>query len=326
MSTSVEPITTAPLSYGQEQLWFLDHLTPGATTYNILLAARLRGPLDAGLLARALSLVVARHEAMRTTIRTGANGTPFQQVSPPSEVELPVLDGSGRSDREQIDSLLSELSTEPFDLENGPLYRYRLLRLGEQDHVFVQNLHHIVTDGWSSGVVNAELARAYAALADGREPEFDGPGSRYTQYAAVQREAMQGETLDEELSFWADRLAGLPTLEFPSDRPRPVVPTRPASSVIHEFPGELLATARDLARTHNASLFMVFAAALNVVLSRYTGQEDIPVGVPMLGRVDPDLESVVGLFVNMVVLRTDVSGDPSYADLLGRVMDTSLDL
>jgi amino acid adenylation domain-containing protein len=328
MTTSADELTAAPLSFGQEQLWFLDQLNPGQTTYQILLATRLRGPLNAGVLRRCLTLLVERHESLRTTIHA-TDGHPFQVVSPPSEVDLALADHSVLSPGEQeqvIGETLRELSHLPFDLQAGPLYRYRLLRLAGDDHVFIQNVHHIVTDGWSSGVMNAELTLAYQALLDGRTPEFARPGPGYADFARSQREQMRGARLEEELTFWAGKLADLPVLELPTDRPRAASPGHRADSQIRVFPGSLLAQARGLAREHGVSLFMVLAAALNVVLSRYCGQDDIPIGVPMLGRSDPDLEDVVGLFVNMAVLRSDLSGDPSFADLLERILDANMDL
>lgn len=329
MTTSTAALRRAPLSFGQEQLWFLDQLTPGVTAYNILLASRLRGPLRTDLLGRALTLVLARHEAMRVTIHADEGGIPYQQAADPSEVDLPVIDRTGLDAEAQdrfVQQTLGELSGKPFDLQNGPLYRYSVIKLADDDHVFVQNLHHIATDGWSSGIVNAELRTAYDALLAGREPEFEKPGSQYLDAARAQREYMQGEVLKEELDFWAGRLADLPTLEFPTDRPRPATATRGGGAVVGEFPTELLERARALAKEHNVSLYMVLSAALQVVLSRYTGQEDLPIGVPMLSRTEVELEDVVGLFVNMVVARSDVSGDPTFAELLDRTLDANLDL
>jgi amino acid adenylation domain-containing protein len=328
MTISTDNPTGTPLSFGQEQLWFLDQLTPGETTYTILLASRLRGPLDLGVLQRSLTLVVGRHEALRMTFHA-ADGTAFQVASPPAQVGLEIVDRTGLSpqaQQEAVEESIRELSNLSFDLQEGPLYRYRVLKLAEDDHVFMQNLHHIVTDGWSSGLVNAELAVAYRALLEGAEPDFGRPGSKYTEFARSQREQMQGRILEEGLEFWARKLADLPNLELPTDRPRPVAPRRGATSVLREFPDELAARAREFAQEHGVSLFMVLAAALNMVLSRYTGQEDIPIGVPMLGRPEEDLEDVVGLFVNMVVLRSDLSGDPSFAELIGRTMDSNMDL
>ena len=328
MTTQLHDVGQSSLSFGQEQLWFLDQLSPGSTTYNVVLATRLRGALRADLLRRSLTVVVGRHEAMRATFHS-VEGVPFQRIGSAGEVELEVVDRTGRDlvARERaIEESLLELSDRPFDLERGPLYRYLLLKLAADDHVFVQSLHHIITDGWSSGIVNAELAIAYRALLAGHELDLGPTETRYTDHAAAQRSALQGSALEEGLDFWAGKLADLPTLEFPTDRPRPAVPARGADSRIRSFPPELLEQARAFAREHGVSLFMLLAAALNAVLSRYTGQEDIPIGVPMLGRTEAELEDVVGLFVNMVVLRSDVSGDPTFVELVERTLDANLDL
>ncbi len=207
--TATEDITGTPLSFGQEQLWFLDQLNPGQTTYNILLANRLRGELNVENLRRALTIVVGRHEALRVTIHT-ADGTPYQVVSPaPETVELAEIDRTGLDEQGQEAAIrdgIRRLSLRPLDLEAGPLYRYQVMRLADDHHVLLQNLHHIATDGWSSGVVNAELSTAYQAFSRGDEPVFDSSGSNYLEYAAALRAAMRGETLDEELAFWEDRL------------------------------------------------------------------------------------------------------------------------
>lgn len=329
MTISADPGQGAPLSFGQEQLWFIDKLTPGATTYHIKVAFRLRGPLRIDILQACLTRIVARHDALRMTFHS-TDGVPFQVTSPPpAQVELPVLvlGGSCEQDRERlIQDSLHQLAGIPFDLERGPLYRYQLLKLADDDHVFVQILHHIVTDGWSGGVMTSELNLAYRALLEGREPDLGEPGPSYAQYATEQRAQMHGELLDEELAWWTERLADLPTLELPTDRPRPAEPSRGGGSVTRPYPAELLAQMRALAKEHGVSLYMVIVSALNVVLSRYTGQEDIPVGVAMLNRMDEDSERVVGLFVNMVVQRTDLSGDPTFGELLERVLDTNMDL
>lgn len=328
MTVSADPAKGAPLSFGQEQLWFIDKLTPGATNYHITVAFRLRGPLRIDILHACLDRIVARHDALRMTFHS-ADGVPFQVTSPPAQVELLVLVLGGSSGQEKerlVQDRLRELASIPFDLERGPLYRYQLLKLADDDHVFVQILHHIVTDGWSGGVMTGELNTAYRALLEGREPDLGEPGPSYGQYATAQRAQMRGELLDEELAWWTERLAGLPTLEFPADRPRPAEPSRGGGSITRPYPAELLARMRVLAKEHGVSLYMVIVSALNVVLSRYTGQDDIPVGVAMLNRMNEDMERVVGLFVNMVVLRTDVSGDPTFSELLERVLDNNMDL
>ena len=329
MTAMTPAMTGTPLSFGQEQLWFLDRLNPGGTTYNILLASRLRGRLQVDVLGRSLDLVVARHEALRTSIRM-SDGVPFQVVTPPQDgATLVVVDYSGlagEAQEEQVDRAIGELSNLPFDLERGPLFRYRLFKLADDDHVFVQNLHHIVTDGWSSGVINRDIVTAYRALLNGERPAFGRPGSNYSDFAQAQRARLCGDSLEDELDYWAGTLKDVPTLELPTDRPRPAVPTRAAGSVVSYFDAATLTAARGLAQRQGASLFMVLAAALNVVLSRYTGQEDIPIGVPMLNRAEPELEDVVGLFVNMVVLRSELSGDPTFEELLNRTLDANLDL
>src|SRR3954465_7288144 len=274
MTSFTAPLTASPLSFGQEQLWFLDQLTPGGTTYNILLPTDLRGPLRVDILQRCLTLLVERHEALRVTI-SAVDGTPFQVVTPPSEVDLAVIDHSAdapEAQQQAVGRSIRAWSELPFDLATGPLYRYRLLRpppahpvrLPPDHHVPLQNLHPIVTDGWSSAVMNADLTAAYRSLVGGDEPSFDSAGSRYTDFARAQRTSMQGTRLTEELDFWAERLAGLPVLEIPTDRPRGTSPSHPADSVIQTFPDELLAQVRALASGHGVSLFMVLAAALDV--------------------------------------------------------------
>lgn len=329
MTALTPALTLTPLSFGQEQLWFLEKLNPGNTTYNILLASRLRGVLHAGILGRSLDLVVARHEALRTSFPV-SDGLPFQVVSPPEpNSTLVVVDYSGldsAAQEEQISRAIQELSNQPFDLENGPLFRYRLFKLADDHHVFVQNLHHMVTDGWSSGVVNRDILAAYQALLRGADPTFDRTGSNYADFARAQREQLRGDSLAAELDYWTKKLADLPTLELPADRLRPPVSTRPAGSAVAYFDPETRTLANRLAQGRGVSLFMVLSAALNVVLSRYTGQEDIPIGVPMLNRAEPELEDIVGLFVNMVVLRSDLSGDPTFNELLERTLDANLDL
>lgn len=317
------------LSLAQEQLWFLDQLTPHEPTYNLLLVWRLHGPLRVDLLRRCLSLVVARHESLRVTIHNDDDGTPYQVVAAlAAEVPLPVIDLSTLPEAERERRVQAEIDAQsalPYDLETGPLYRFHLLRLDADEYVLFQGFHHIITDGWSVAVVNAELSAAYRSLYNGAEPVFDDAGLDYTTFAEAQRERLQGEVLAEELAFWQERLADLPVLELPTDRPRPV-DGHGGQVLIRDLPDDLRAAVQRLAEDHSASMFMVFAAAFSAVLSRYSGQEDIPVGVPMLGRLEPELETVVGMFINMVVLRADLSGDPTFSDLIDRIADRTLEL
>jgi amino acid adenylation domain-containing protein len=319
---------TVPLSYGQEQLWFLDQLSPGETTYNILLAWRLHGPLDQAILSACLDLVVARHAALRTVVQVH-DGTPFQVVTDPAGAGLKVVDLSAQQppDRERaLTQALDGLTATPYDLSAGPLCRFLLYRLAPDEHVLCMGFHHLVTDGWSSAVLNAEISAAYQALAVGRQPALAPVRADYPDFAREQRERFAGTVLDEELSFWQRRLGGLPTLELPTDRPRPPEGSLQGASVITVLSAQARSAATWLAGESGFSLFMVLAAALNVVLNRYSGQDDIGLGVPMLGRPAPELEDLVGLFINMTVLRSDLSGDPSFTALLDRIADGTIEL
>ncbi|MBM7774643.1 amino acid adenylation domain-containing protein [Actinokineospora baliensis] len=321
-----EPIRL-PLSFGQEQLWFLRQLSPDEIVYNLGFAYRLRGALDVGVLHASLSRVVNRHDMLRSTFGSD-DGTPYQVIGPCREVELVEIDLGDLPAAEREQALQDALEVEnrtPFDLTR-PLYRFKLWRLGGDEHVFWFGWHHIVIDGWSSGSVIAELTATYRALLAGAEPELPLPVMSYAEHIAQQRERLSGEALEEELRYWEQSLAGLPVLELPTDRLRPTVPSGRGEMLSVDCDPQLLVSLRELAQQHGASLFMVLTAAVTIVLARYSGEEDIPLGVPMLGRVDPDLEDVVGMFINMVVQRTSTAGDPTFAELLDRIADTSLDL
>jgi len=315
------------LSFAQEQLWFLHQLTPGETAYNSLLVWRLRGPLRVDLLQRAITAVVARHEALRVCIRSH-DGTPYQVVSPAAEVPLPMLDLRPHPDAEREERVRIEVEAQreqPFDLAAGPLCRFRLLRVDDNEHVLLEDFHHAVTDGWSTAILNADLSAAYRSLGAGDEPVFIGGKLHYIDFADAQRDRLRGAVLDEELAFWRERLADLPVLTLPADRSRPAG-DHPGTTSITTFPDDVRRVLDRLATEHGVSRFTVLTAAVNVVLSRYTGLDDIPLGIPMLGRPEPEWESVVGMFVNMTVLRSDLSGDPSFGQLLGRVMDGMFEL
>jgi amino acid adenylation domain-containing protein len=307
-----------PLSFGQEQLWFLDRLDPGQGTYNIPGFHRLRGPLDVAALGRALTLVVARHEALRATF-PAPSGTPVQVIAPPGEVPVPVED----LDAGALPAALDEEAARPFDLSRQPPLRARILRLAADDHVLCLTFHHIAADGWSMGVLVDELSRAYAALSAGGGPDLDEPAVRYGDFVLWQRDWLQGEVVEAQLRHWERTLRGAPVVELPADRPRPPRPTFAGDVVTRDLgvaPGALAA----VGRRADASPLMVLVAAVDAVLARYTGADDLSLGTSMLGRRRPELERVVGFFVNLVVLRVDVSGDPRFEDLLARVRDTTL--
>src|SRR5918992_528376 len=316
-----------PLSFAQEQLWFLDMLNPGDPTYNIVQVSRLTGPLDVPLLRRTLEFLVARHDVLRTTFPR-AGDAPYQRVgSIQADAimrtrDLTALPPSEREAR--MWRMVEEGASAPFDLAAGPLLRVLLVKLAVDRHVLVECAHHTVADGWSISVFNQELSEVYGGLAGGGVPVLGELPVQYADFAVWQREWLRGEVLESALRYWEERLAGLPVLELPTDRPRPALRTYQAETVTAVFSGELLDGLRGLARECGVSLFMVLVGAFGVVLSRYSGQEDVPVGTTVLGRGRPELERLVGLFVNVVVLRLDVSGDPSFRELLARVREVTL--
>jgi amino acid adenylation domain-containing protein len=315
-----------PLSFAQEQLWFLNQLDPGESTYNMSQCLRLSGPLDVDALRQALDHLTARHAPLRTTF-PAEGGVPYQRIEPPGPAAVTYHDLSGL-DPGQAGAELARLAAaeagRPFDLAAGPLSRAMLARLGPGEHVLVQTAHHIVADGWSMGLLGAELSQVYRAVVAGREPGLAELAVQYADFAVWQREWLRGEVLEESLAYWEKQLSGIGVLELPSDRPRPALPRYTGDLVTGEIPGELLAGLAELARSRGVSLFMVLMAVYAVVLARYTGVQDIPVGTTVLGRNRPELENLVGLFINEVVLRLDVSGDPSFEVLLERVKQVTL--
>ncbi|MBW3656310.1 MAG: AMP-binding protein, partial [Gemmatimonadetes bacterium] len=318
---------TAPLSFAQERLWFLEQFEPGRPTYNVPAALRLAGVLDADALARALGELVPRHEVLRTTFMEGDDG-PVQVVGAPGGWTPEHADLSLLAEGERKAALERRLHAEawrPFDLERGPLFRAMLIRLAEQEHALLLCMHHIVSDGWSMGVLFRELSTLYAAFTRGEESPLAPLPLQYADYALWQRERLSGEALDAELAYWRDKLAGAPELlELPTDRPRPPAQSHRGASEPVALPPELVERLRALARREGCTLFMVLLAAWQVLLSRYSGQDDVVVGTPIAGRTHRELEGLVGFFVNTLALRTDLSGDPSFRALLARVRETTL--
>ncbi|MFE0046797.1 amino acid adenylation domain-containing protein [Streptomyces albireticuli] len=308
-------------SYQQEGLWFLHQMEPGSPVYNVPFALRLRGPLDIGALREAFRLLVARHEALRTRF-PGDGGEPRLVVEDaPASWPLPVTDLSDlpESAREEfIRNRAQEEAVRPFDLATGPLLRTGLLRLSDTDHVLLMSLHHVVTDGWSTGIIVQDLATFYDG---GQLPALD---LRTADFAAWQRERLTGAAMEGQLSYWRRTLADLPVVDFPSDRPRPVEPTSSGATLEASLPRELGEGLRALARTEGASLLAVLQAGLLTVLSRYTGQDDLAIGSVFSGRTRSEVESLVGLFANTLVLRTSTAGDPSFRELVGRCKETVL--
>jgi amino acid adenylation domain-containing protein len=317
-----------PLSFAQQRLWFLDQMSPGAPVYNVPLAARFTGPLDVSVFERALQAVVCRHDTLRTTFVTKESDVPVQVVAPELSLSLIQIDLCAASSGEpesEIRRLAIEESQRPFDLTHGPLIRATLLHLSEQDHVLLLTLHHIISDGWSLGVLLHDLLAFYKAFTTDSTPALPELSIQYGDYAAWQRRWLEGEVLEGQLDYWKDRLAGAPpTLDLPTDRPRPPTQRFHGALLPFEISPDLAEAARALAQREGCTLYMVLLAAFQTLLRRYSGQDDFCVGSPIAGRGRPETEGLIGFFVNTLVLRADLSGDPTFAQLLGRVREDCL--
>nr|QEO74597.1 condensation domain-containing protein [uncultured bacterium] len=316
-----------PLSFAQQRLWFIDQFEPGRSEYSIRSAMRLKGDLDRAALIGALSDVVARHESLRTAFRT-VEGRPLQVIDPAAELAIGHVDLSHLPEAERAAEARRVAAAEaarPFDLTANPLFRAALIELAPDDHVLVVTMHHIVSDGWSMTLFTNELSALYDARVTGTEPNLRPLRIQYADFAQWQRSWLDGDVMDAQLDYWREQLAGLPpVLELPTDRPRPAA--RSGRGARHRFgiaPGTLAAL-EDLGRTNNATLFMTLLAAFKLLLSRYSGSADIAVGTPIAGRTRAELEDLIGFFVNTLVLRSDLSGDPTFTELLARVREVAL--
>ncbi len=319
--------TAAPLSFGQERLWFLDRLEPGNIAFNMGSSLRLRGRLDARALAGALDEVVRRHEALRITFGE-VDGRPVQRTAPVLRVPLPVVDLASLppAAREAEAERVARASlAAPFDLERGPLVRASLLRLAADLHLFVLEIHHIDSDGWSAGVMERELIALYDAFTAGRPSPLPPLPIQYGDFARWQREWLAGPVLEAQLAYWRGKLGGeLTPLDLPTDRPRPPVQTFRGGSLILDVPEAAAEALRALSRERGMSLFMTLLAAFQALLARLSGQDDIVVGSPVAGRRHVETEGLIGFFLNTLALRTDLGGNPTFRELLGRVRETTL--
>jgi non-ribosomal peptide synthetase component F/acyl carrier protein len=317
----------APVSFAQERMWFLDQLEPGTSSLAIPHALRLRGALDAAALKRALEEVVRRHQALRTVFPE-RDGVPVQRVVPAGPVDLPLHDLRGLGDAERdeaADAIARRVAEAPFDLARGPLLRVELARLGDEEHAAFTCVHHAVSDGWSLSLFLSEWTAIYAAFARGEPSPLAEPALQYPRFAAWQREWLRGEALEAQIDYWRRALDGAPPrLELPTDRPRPPVQGHRGALETAAFPRELSDAVLALGRREGSTLFMVLLAALDVVFTRWTGQSEIVVGTPIAGRTRRETEGVIGLFLNTLALRVDLSGDPGFAGLLARVREAAL--
>ncbi|MDX6269055.1 MAG: hypothetical protein QOD28_278, partial [Acidobacteriota bacterium] len=314
-----------PLSFAQQRLWFIDQLEPGNPAYNVPFAVRLRGNLNVAALTDSLNEIVRRHEVLRTTFPT-VDGAPVQLIheAQPVPVLVEHLEHLSLAEREQAARELAATEAgKPFDLAAGSLLRALLVRLSEQEHVLVVVLHHIVSDGWSTGVLVREFSELYAAYTRGESSPLAELPIQYADYAVWQRAWLQGDVLESQLTYWREQLKDLERLELPTDGTHATAGTQGAV-VRFEVGAELTEGLRELSRREGVTLFIVLTGALQLLLSKYTGQTDVAVGTAVANRGRVEVEPLVGFFVNTLVLRTDLSGMPSFAELLGRVRETVL--
>ncbi|MEW5861365.1 MAG: amino acid adenylation domain-containing protein [Cyanobacteriota bacterium] len=316
-----------PLSFAQQRLWFFDQLEPGNTSYNISAAVRVKGTLDAIALEQSLNAIIQRHEVLRTAFTT-VNGQPVQVITPDFKFTLPVIDlrELPKTEREQaVRQFATAEAQKPFDLTQAPLLRVRLLHLNEFEYVVLFTMHHIVSDGWSMGIFIQELATFYKAFSTNNSLPLPELSIQYADFAVWQRQWLQGEVLESQIAYWKKQLGGnLPVLDLPTDRPRPAVQTFQGAEEKFVLSKALTEALTKLGQQQGATLFIVLLAAFKTLLYRYTGQEDILVGSPIANRNRAELEGIIGFFANTLVLRTDLSNNPTFKELLGRVREEAL--
>ena len=316
-----------PLSFAQQRLWFFDRLMPNSALYNIPTAVRLQGELDMDALEQSLQTIIQRHESLRTTF-TDHNGEAVSVIHPEIDWKLERIDLRERSEEMRNEAglrLAKEEANRPFDLVTGPLMRATIIQTDERDFIFLLNVHHIIADGWSAGILIRELFHCYQAFAKAEAPQLAELPIQYADYAYWQREWLTSDVLDEQLSYWRAKLGGAePLLALPTDRPRPAVQSYAGSSISLLFDDELRANLLALSKREGTTLFMTLLAAFQVFLYRYTGQDDILVGTPEAGRSRQETEGLIGFFINTLVMRTDLSGEPSFKEVLARVRETAL--
>ena len=318
----------APLSFAQERLWFLDKLEPNSPVYNIPIALRLQGKLDQNALKQSMIHIVQRHEVLRSCFKTTSEGQPLLEVQEHVNGSLETEDLSTIPEPQRHQKMLDRARQEalkPFDLSKGPLWRTLLLILGEHDFALLLNMHHIISDGWSAGVIVAELTAFYEAACQQRDANISPLTVQYSDYAYWQRQYLQGPVLDKQLAYWENQLRGAPpVLNLPLDHPRPIRQTYMGAHYPIQFSPDLTGVLNDLSRTQGVTLFMTLLAIYQTLLSRYSGQDDISVGIPIAGRHHPKTESLIGFFVNSLVMRVDLSGQLAFDELLQRVKATTL--
>jgi amino acid adenylation domain-containing protein len=321
-----EPEIEVPLSFAQQRLWFLEQLQPGNPVYHLPTAIRVTGPLNAAALEKTFAEIVRRHEILRTTFTTIA-GSPQQVVAPSSAISIPLIDLRDFAiDERETESrrLINEEVLRPFDLSRGALLRTLILRLKDDEHIFVVTMHHIISDGWSSTVLVREIGALYEAFATGNSAMLEELPLQYADYTLWQRDWLQGEVLESQLDYWRKQLSNLQMLKLPLDHQRPLVQSFRGAKQTAEIRRPIYEALKELGRSEDATLFMVLLAAFGVLLSRYSGQNDITIGTPVANRRRTELESLIGLFVNTLVLRLDTTNCSSFRSLVRQAREVCL--
>ena len=316
-----------PLSFAQERLWFLDQMQPGSSIHNMRAAFRLKGSLNIVVLEKSLNEIVLRHEILRTTFPS-VDGQPVQSISPEIDLKLPMVDLRELSPEQQeaeVQRLITEEGEQPFDLAQEPLWRFQLLRLTEEEYVLIRIVHHIIFDGWSYSVFMRELAVLYEAFSTGKPSPLTELPIQYADFAQSQRQWLQGEVLESQLDYWQKQLSGnIAPLALPINHPRPSILTYRGSSQFIELPKNLTEALKTLSHQESVSLFVILLTGFNTLLHQYTGQEDIILCSPVASRNRIEIKRLIGYFNNIVVLRTDLSGNPSFRELISRVSRVTL--
>jgi amino acid adenylation domain-containing protein len=315
------------LSFAQQRLWFLDQLVPGNPFYNIFSPMPIQAALNIGVLRSALNEIVRRHEALRTTF-PAVEGKPVQVIAPSLDLDLQVIDlTSHHPGARQMEAfrLATEEARTPFDLATGPLIRAKLLQLQPQEYMLLLSMHHIVSDGWSMGILFQELGVLYASFAAGQPSPLPELPIQYADFAVWQRGWLEGGVLANQLAYWRRQLNGISKLDLTADRPRPAMPTFRGSYFPLHFPPGLVIELKRLSGEHDATLFMTMLAGFQTLLHHYTGQDDIAIGSPVANRNRAEIEGLIGFFVNSLVMRADFSGDPTFPSLLAQVREKALE-
>ncbi|HST58534.1 MAG TPA: condensation domain-containing protein, partial [Longimicrobium sp.] len=327
----VDRSSAIPLSLAQQRLWFLEQLGGMGSAYHVPMRLRLQGELDRGALVRSLDRIVARHEALRTVYPT-VDGEPVQRIAPAEASGFRLVEHDLRASPDADDAedalhrLVADEASAPFDLARGPLVRGRLVRMAADDHVLLLTMHHIVSDGWSTGVLHRELGALYAAFMRGEPDPLPPLPIQYADYAAWHRRSVEGDVLEAQATYWAQALGGAPELlELPADRPRPAKQDFAGASLELELDEALTEALKALSQRHGTTLFMTLLAGWAAVLSRLSGQSDVVIGTPSANRAHAEVEELIGFFVNTLLVRVELSGSPTVAELLGQVRARALE-